>query len=99
MNLNEAYNQSPLLLESHREIFDRSGIKVLIAYGKQESPAFKKQAEDYFQLLRKSNFKSLDLIGVENCDHFNVIENISQDDFSLTKEIYKLMDVKSIGKL
>jgi arylformamidase len=84
MDSNLAIKLSPLLLDNKFSM-DTSQIRVLLAYGEEESVAFKQQSIEYFQLLEKASFKSLRCIEINNCDHFNVIENLSEDDFSLTR--------------
>ena len=84
MDLNLAMKLSPLLLDNKFSM-DTSHIRVLLAYGEEESVAFKQQSIEYFQLLEKASFKSLSCIEIKDCDHFNVIENLSEDDFSLTR--------------
>ena len=85
MDLNVANKLSPLLMHSDSFPFNTQRISVLLAYGEDESNAFKQQSTGYFNLLKKANFKNVNLIEVKNVDHFNVIENLSEDDFSLTK--------------
>jgi len=84
MDTNLANELSPMLL-NNKFSMDTSQIRILLAYGEDESVAFKQQSMDYFQLLKRANFKSINCIEIKDCDHFNVIENISEDDFSLTK--------------
>jgi arylformamidase len=84
MDLNLANELSPMLFKKKFSI-ETSQIEVLLAYGEHESEAFKQQSTDYFNLLKEKQFKSLNCIEIKDCDHFNVIENISEDDFSLTK--------------
>jgi arylformamidase len=51
MNLSEAVELSPLLRDNIAvPEKNRQNIKLLIAYGAEESPAFKSQSEDFFQV-------------------------------------------------
>ena len=90
MDLDEAKTLSPMF---KRNVYSSNLIYILLAYGEHESDAFKEQSENYYKHLNSLNFKNVNCIEIKNCDHFNIIENISEDNFSLTKEIYKLMKI------
>ncbi|RNA08989.1 kynurenine formamidase [Brachionus plicatilis] len=91
MDLEESRRLSPMLrsdLRLHKDV------KFLIVYAQNDSPAFHKQSEDFKMHLSKSlGYENVKSIEIKDFDHFNIIENISRDDFILTKEIYKFMKV------
>lgn len=59
--------------------------KFLIAYAENDSPAFHKQSHEFEVWLKKNDYEKVKCIQIAKSDHFDIIENISQDDFSLTK--------------
>ena len=87
MDLNEAENISPLLKENtFLTESEKNEIKILLAYGEDESSAFKEQSMNYsLHLQNILKIKNVKCFEVKNSDHFDIIENISDDSFVLTK--------------
>jgi arylformamidase len=83
MNEQEARLLSPLLMN---DCYLNKDIRVLLAYGEEDSIAFKEQSHDYKKHLKeKLRLLNVDCIQIDKVDHFNVIENLSRDDYQLTK--------------
>lgn len=43
------------------------------------------------KVLNDSKFTNIKVVKYRNVDHFNLVENISDDEFELTREVYKTM--------
>ncbi|XP_074659398.1 kynurenine formamidase-like [Tubulanus polymorphus] len=89
LNDDTAWEVSPLnQLDSYKKnCADR---KILITYGMNESPEFADQSSNLNQALKNLGIDSV-LLPVPDVDHFNIIENLIDPEFLLTKEIFKLM--------
>ncbi|XP_074659397.1 kynurenine formamidase-like [Tubulanus polymorphus] len=89
LNDDTAWEVSPLnQLDSYKKnCVDR---KILITYGMNESPEFADQSSNLNQALKNLGIDSV-LLPVPDVDHFNIIENLIDPEFLLTKEIVKLM--------
>lgn len=86
MNLEESSLLSPLL---RNDIRLHKNVAFLIAYAENDSPAFHKQSEDFKIYLTKCHgYQDVTSIKIENVDHFDIIENISLNSFSLTKVMF-----------
>ena len=93
MDLLEAHNLSPLFKST---TYLSTLVNILLAYGEQESDEFKEQSVNYSENLKnKLQFSNVKCIQVEDCDHFNIIENISEDTFSLTKVNFYQQKIKT----
>lgn len=94
MDLNEATSCSPLF-KSHSESYSdtkKDAMQVLVVYGENESPSFKAQSNKYADHLRDNlKINKCECHEIAGIDHFNIIEDIRHDDFSLTQEIYQIM--------
>lgn len=87
MNTEMARQMSPMTMLIEKKCLKLySGLKILICYGRHESPAFIEQSKEFARLLTdtRHNFRHVKLIGID-ADHFDVIENLRSDDFILTK--------------
>ena len=87
MDINEALSASPKL--SSTTCFteeEKKNVEILLDYGEHESNEFKKQSVD-FSLHLKNNlgFIRVNSNQIDSVDHFDIIENISNDAFILTK--------------
>ncbi len=87
MDINEALSASPKL--SSTTCFteeEKKNVEILLDYGEHESNEFKKQSVD-FSLHLKNNlgFIRVSSNQIDSVDHFDIIENISNDAFILTK--------------
>lgn len=86
MDVDESTKMSPLL---RNDVRLHNDIDFLIAYAENDSPAFHKQSEDFrIHLTQSLNYKNVKTIKIDNSDHFDIIENISQSEFFLTKVIF-----------
>ena len=87
MDSSEALLASPML--SNTTCFteeEKKQVKILLDYGENESNEFKKQSVDYsIHLKNNLGFSNVNSNQVETVDHFDIIENISNDNFILTK--------------
>ncbi|XP_060835255.1 kynurenine formamidase isoform X2 [Rhopalosiphum padi] len=61
-------------------------VKVLVVYAENDSPAFHFQSKQFAKFLDKLGLEVIEerIIGV---DHFDIVENLSNKDYSLTKTI------------
>ena len=58
--------------------------------GEHDSPAFKKQAENYFKSLKKGSL-NVTMTEQPTEDHFSLVENLKDDHYSLSKNILTFM--------
>ncbi|XP_066999176.1 kynurenine formamidase isoform X1 [Anabrus simplex] len=65
-------------------------LKVLVTIAAHDSPEFKRQNEEFQNLLRKT-CKQVEFLTVPNVDHFDTVENLQNEDFTLTKRIIHLI--------
>ncbi|XP_068220095.1 kynurenine formamidase [Palaemon carinicauda] len=65
-------------------------LKLLVAVGDQESPEFQRQSKEYYQSCLKAGLKA-EYILVNSADHFNIVEDLALDEFSLTKKIIEFI--------
>ncbi|XP_026467733.1 kynurenine formamidase, partial [Ctenocephalides felis] len=61
-----------------------SKIKIIIAVGQYDSPAFILQSKEYYQILN-SIFSNTQFVLINDHDHFNVVEDLYRSDYILTK--------------
>lgn len=79
------------------EIISRSSKRqIIVVVGKHDSPEFRRQSKEFEQRLRDGGI-STKYIDVTDTDHFNVVENLQNDDYLLTKEIVNLMNLNLEG--
>ncbi|KAM8842750.1 kynurenine formamidase [Synchiropus picturatus] len=67
-----------------------SDCQIVVAVAQNDSPEFRKQSEDYFKALQASGLK-VTLEDVPNTDHFNIIEQLIDGEYHLTKLLLKMM--------
>lgn len=81
------------VLSPYRNTFNHvKDMKINFFVGEYESDAFKKHSIDMHQKLKcieKENGLSIRMEVVEGVDHFDIVENLSQSDFTLTKHVIK----------
>ncbi|VVC45041.1 Alpha/beta hydrolase fold-3,Alpha/Beta hydrolase fold [Cinara cedri] len=63
-----------------------SCIKVLVAYAENDSPAFHYQSSQFVTLLDKLGINVIKE-QIDGVDHFDIVENLSNNDYTLTKLI------------
>lgn len=80
----EAERLSPLI----QKISASDGVKFYIAVAEHESPAFKEQAKELYEKLQKSRHQ-VEFVDVDNTDHFDIIEKLTEEDFLITKIIFE----------
>ncbi|XP_022160456.1 kynurenine formamidase isoform X2 [Myzus persicae] len=61
-------------------------IKILVAYGESDSPAFHFQSKQFAKFLEKLGLDVTEK-RINGVDHFDIVENLSNIDYSLTKTI------------
>lgn len=76
----EAEQFSPLL----QTLTATNSLKFFIVVAENESPAFKEQARELEEKLKKSGYM-VQYIDIVNGDHFDVVEKLTEENFSLTK--------------
>ncbi|XP_062515997.1 kynurenine formamidase-like [Corticium candelabrum] len=68
---------------------------VLVVVAENESPAFKQQSQTYTQSLQSSGVSCRELLEIEEVDHFNVAERLSDPHFELTQTILSMMGMQT----
>ncbi|XP_042308545.1 kynurenine formamidase isoform X5 [Sceloporus undulatus] len=86
MSREVAQENSPL--QCVPKLGDKRACQVLIAVAQHDSPEFHRQSQEYFEALRAAGWNS-SLLDIGVTDHFDVIENLSQEDYLLTQVIVK----------
>lgn len=95
MTMDIAWDNSPWKLIDN--IINRSSKRqIIVVVGEHDSPEFKRQSQEFEQKL-KENGVSTKYIEIKDTDHFNVVENLQNDDYILTKEILNLMKLNLEG--
>lgn len=70
--------------------------KGIIAFGKNESDEFKRISKNYFTWLKESGSENVELgniqiLELENEDHFTVVERLQENDYELTMKVLSLI--------
>ncbi|KAG7281956.1 hypothetical protein CRUP_003014 [Coryphaenoides rupestris] len=63
---------------------------IVVAVAEHDSPEFRKQSEEYYKDLKKSGL-NVSLEDVPNTDHFNIIEQMTNEEYHLTQLLLKMM--------
>ncbi|XP_053396077.1 kynurenine formamidase-like [Mercenaria mercenaria] len=71
--------------------------RFIVAYGDHDPPEFQRQSTEFNIALSSRGIQST-LMVIPDTDHFNVIENLQLEDYSLSQEIVKLMNL-NIGPI
>lgn len=82
-----AQDLSPLF----REFYGKNNLKFYIIIPSDESPAFQEQSSLLHDKLKASNINS-HLITVPGTDHFDVVENLTKENYIITKLIQDLIN-------
>ncbi|XP_034233701.1 kynurenine formamidase isoform X2 [Thrips palmi] len=88
MNEEEAERHSPISMMASQNY----NIKIIVIFGQHDSPAFQAQSRDFikwcyhFQKLRSYKLDA-SVYEVPTMDHFNLVENLCQSDYVLTKRL------------
>jgi arylformamidase len=61
-------------------------IQFIVYVAENDSATFKKQSQNIFEKLNESNLK-VDYKLLPELDHFDIVENLSLDDYEITKNI------------
>ncbi|XP_005989153.1 kynurenine formamidase [Latimeria chalumnae] len=64
--------------------------EIVIALGEHDSPEFRRQSREYYQALQSAGLK-VHFEDILNTDHFNVIEQLSDEGYRLTQMILKMI--------
>ncbi|XP_021938420.1 kynurenine formamidase isoform X3 [Zootermopsis nevadensis] len=84
----EARSLSPLLLDITSPAVTK--LRILVAVGDHDSPEFQRQSYEFAEKLRQHS-QQVEYMTVAGVDHFDIVENLQQKDFILTKIIGVLM--------
>lgn len=84
-----ALRNSPSELVSQLKL-SSSGCHIIMAVAENDSPEFHKQSEDYYKALEASGL-NVSMENVANTDHFNIIEQLVDGEYHLTKLLLKMM--------
>ncbi|XP_016359695.1 kynurenine formamidase [Sinocyclocheilus anshuiensis] len=63
---------------------------IIVAVAQNDSPEFRKQSEEYFKALESAGLR-VSFEDVPNTDHFNIIEQLVDENYRLTKLLLKMM--------
>ncbi|MBN3307607.1 KFA formamidase, partial [Amia calva] len=83
MTKEDALRNSPGQLVSQLKTFS-AGCEIVVAVAQHDSPEFRRQSLEYFKALKSSGLK-VSFEDVPNTDHFNVIEQLVDEDYYLTQ--------------
>ncbi|MBN3313452.1 CANT1 nucleotidase, partial [Atractosteus spatula] len=78
-----ALRNSPMQLVPQLKQFS-SGCEIVVAVAQHDSPEFRKQSLEFFQGLESSGLK-VSFDDVPNTDHFNIIEQLVNEEYHLTQ--------------
>ncbi|XP_056892821.1 kynurenine formamidase isoform X1 [Takifugu flavidus] len=67
-----------------------SDCHIIMAVAENDSPEFHKQSEEYYKALEASGL-NVSMENVANTDHFNIIEQLVDEEYHLTKLLLKMM--------
>ncbi|XP_062420223.1 kynurenine formamidase isoform X4 [Pungitius pungitius] len=67
-----------------------SSCHIVVAVAENDSPEFRKQSEEYYKTLEASGL-NVTMEDVANTDHFNIIEQLVDGQYQLTKLLLKTM--------
>jgi len=90
MTQSQALKYSPLNMIEEVSRYASHVIHLLVV-GEDDSPAFHKQTEEYRQQLVSREMVVLSSV-VKGEDHFSLVEKLQDDQYSLTKDILRLLD-------
>ena len=66
-------------------------MKGIIAFGEIESDEFKRMSKNYFTYLKDNKYENIQIMELENEDHFTVIERLQESNYELSMEALKLI--------
>ncbi|XP_060594367.1 kynurenine formamidase-like isoform X1 [Ruditapes philippinarum] len=66
--------------------------RFIVAYGDHDPPEFKRQSTEFNSALLSKGIQSTLMI-IPDTDHFNVIENLHLEEYILSQEVIKLMNL------
>ncbi|KAK1163758.1 kynurenine formamidase isoform X1 [Acipenser oxyrinchus oxyrinchus] len=95
MTEEDAVRSSPVLLVPMLKRWF-AGCEVVVAVAEHDSPEFRRQSREYFQVLECAGLK-VSFEDVSNTDHFNVIEQLSDEDYHLTQVLLKMIRRTSVS--
>lgn len=84
-----ALRNSPSKLVGQLQL-SSSTCHIVVAVAQNDSPEFRKQSEEYYKTLKASGL-NVRLEDVPGTDHFNVIENLVDGEYQLTKLLLEMM--------
>ncbi|XP_025416000.1 kynurenine formamidase, partial [Sipha flava] len=91
LNKNDCLELSPLnILNKFDFSLKTNSIKVFVVYAEHDSPAFHNQSSQFAKLLHKIGIDILEE-RITEVDHFDIVENLSNNNYSLTKHIINLI--------
>lgn len=91
MNIETARNNSP---NHHIDkiIKYSKDRKIIVVIGQYDPPTFRAQSKDFYKALQEGGISSL-YIDVADTDHFNVVENLEFEEYVVTLEIIRMMNL------
>jgi arylformamidase len=90
MSKSDAIEFSPSLrpIEHFKKVIkDNDSIRIVIAVGEHDSPAFRQQSRDFYKLLNEHTSAVVTFVEMSGEDHFTSIERLIEDDYVLSESI------------
>ena len=89
-----AIQESPIFQNFSQSI---ANCQILIVVAENDSPAFHQQAKEYYEYLKDSS-KRLVLLKIPQTDHFNIIELLISEEYSLSKFLVNFINFQCLNK-
>ncbi|XP_078687268.1 kynurenine formamidase-like [Branchiostoma floridae x Branchiostoma belcheri] len=89
MTEEDAQRNSPCQF-SNAVVKNHPKCKVLVVYGEHDPPTFHRQSKEYTEQLKGLGM-DVSCLEIPDTDHFNVIHDLSQEQYQLTKMVIKEM--------
>ncbi|KAJ8001569.1 hypothetical protein DPEC_G00170840 [Dallia pectoralis] len=96
MTVEVALRNSPSQLVPQLKL-SSSNCDIVVAVAQDDSPEFWKQSKDYYKVLESAGGLNVTFEDVPNTDHFNIIEQLVNEDYHLTQLLLKVMALWHVG--
>jgi arylformamidase len=92
MTTSTAKNLSPLYRDSNDYWLELKHVPILCVHAEHDTPTFREQNRQYGSYLEKIGFSNVKVIQLNNCDHFDLIEQLEKRDQPLTTIVLTLIN-------
>ncbi|KAK3915379.1 Kynurenine formamidase [Frankliniella fusca] len=93
MNEAEAEKHSPM----NMKIRDYNNIRIIAIFGQHDSPSFRAQSKDFIDKLCKENIEA-SWLEVPEMDHFNLVENLCNPEYTLTRKLISIIQNSKLNQ-